>query len=367
MKEHSVGKTISQILILGVLAFVTYYLIMRDKDFGDVWQVVVNTNKLWIIACVAVMTIYVFCGGWCIRVLMKARQRVVSIPRCFKYSLIEFYFSALTPSSTGGQPMQLFYMNRDGFPISDSSVVLMAVTVLYKFAFLVITAILFLINIGFIGERIVHVLPLAIIGLVLNLLLIAFLLLVLYSKSLVNKLIRWAVRVGGKFHFIKDVDSALVKAEEKLAQYHECAGFFAEHRGLVLKTFGVLALQRIALLSIPFLIYKSFGLNEYNYFQVTAIQCLLNLCADMMPIPGAVGITESVFLMLFAPIFTEGKIATAVLLSRGFSFYLLLIAAGLYICIYQLIGIVRTGKNIKAEEKVAAIVNDTKDVYSEEE
>ena len=344
MREGRVRKTIIQIATLAALMFVTYYLIMRDKDFGQVWQVIASSSKIWFLVAAACMTLYIFCGGWAIRVLMKGRGKHVSIWQCFKYSFVEFYFSALTPSSSGGQPVQLIYMRKDGFGLSDSTVVLAAITALYKASFLIITAVLFLLNISFIAEPISSVWPLVIIGLVLNLGLIGILIMLLFSTKILGFFARKVISIGAKLHLVKDVEAKTKSFEKSLENYHECAKFFMENKLLVLKTLGVLALQRFSLLIIPYLVYRSFGLSGYTLLQILATQCLLNLCVEMMPLPGAVGISEAVFLMLFTPIFTEANVTTAVLLSRGISFYLMVIVAGIALMGISIAGIVRTNK-----------------------
>ena len=349
MKESRLRKTIGGVSVLAVLVFVTYYLIMRDKDLGSVWQVVVNSSKIWLVVSSAAMAVYVFCGGWAIKVLMKGRGKKVTILQCFKYSFIEFYFSALTPSSTGGQPAQFYYMEKDGLPASDSTVVLVAITVLYKGAFLVITAILFLLNTSYIAGPAERVWVLAVLGLLLNVGLITLLLLLLFSKNLINVIVRFFIRILARLHIVKNVVEKTEHYEKKLANYHKCASFFMKHKLVVLRAAGVLALQRLMLLFVPYLVYKSFGLSGYTMLQILATQALLNLCVDMMPLPGAVGISETVFLMLFTPIFTEAGITTAVLLSRGISFYLLLMVSGIVVIGIQIFGIVKGNKSQKTE------------------
>ena len=339
MKENRLKKTLIEIFTMAVLVFVTYYLIMRDQDFETVWQVIVQSSKFWLLIALLIMAGYVFCGGYAIKILMRGKGRPVSIFNCFKYSLVEIYFSSITPSNTGGQPMQLYYMKKDGYSVADSTAALMCITILYRASFLIITAVMFLFNAGFISERISSVWPLALLGLAVNIVLISALCIALFSKRLIRWLVNKSLRLLGRLHIVRDVKAKKASIDEKIEQYNNCAKLFIENKATTMKAFGVLALQRIALMSIPALIYLSFGLQEYTIFEIFAAQCLLNLCVDLMPLPGSVGISETVFLMLFAPIFTEANVTTAVLLSRGISFYLLLIVAALFVCACRVISI----------------------------
>ena len=324
-----------------MLMGVTFFLLFRDQDLGEVWKVVQDANGVWIWIAVFSMGLYVFCGGYSIRVLMMGRGSKVTIPQCFEYSFTEIFFSAITPSSTGGQPVQLRSMTKDGHPVSDSTGALIAITLLYKLSFLWLCGLFFLIEFRYVSATMRSIRWLAFLGLFLNVALISFLIIALFSRRLTNGLIRLAVRILGKLHFVKNVPEMMDRAQEKLEQYHECAQFFRRNPKQIMRTFGVLTVQRLAILIIPFCIYKSFGMTGQNLFHVMATQLIVNLCCDMMPIPGAMGISEAIFLSLFGPIFSERNLYPAVLLSRGISFYLLLVASGVAILLFRVIKAIR--------------------------
>ena len=43
----------------------------------------------------------------------------------FKYTLIGFFFSSITPAASGGQPMEIYYMSRDGLNVANSTLTLL--------------------------------------------------------------------------------------------------------------------------------------------------------------------------------------------------------------------------------------------------
>ncbi|MBO4288858.1 MAG: flippase-like domain-containing protein, partial [Lachnospiraceae bacterium] len=210
-----------------------------------------------------------------------------------------------------------------------------------KLSFLWLCGLFFLIEFRYVGATMRSVRALAFLGLVLNVALISFLIIALFSRRLTNALIRLSVRLLGKMHFVKNVPEMMDRAQEKLEQYHECAQFFRRNPRQIMKTFGVLTVQRLAILIIPFCIYKSFGMTGQTLFHVVATQLIVNLCCDMMPIPGAVGISEAIFLTLFGPIFSERNLYPAVLMSRGISFYFLLVASGVAIILFKVVKAIR--------------------------
>ena len=73
----------------------------------------------------------------------------VPIFSCIKYSFIGFFFSCITPSASGGQPAQMYYMNKDNVNIATSSLVLLIVTIAYKFVLVFIGVLLIIFQYSF--------------------------------------------------------------------------------------------------------------------------------------------------------------------------------------------------------------------------
>ena len=70
--------------------------------------------------------------------MMKTLGASVKMTHCALYSFVGFFFSCITPSASGGQPMQIFYMKKDKLPIPVTTLVLMIVTITYKAVLVVI-------------------------------------------------------------------------------------------------------------------------------------------------------------------------------------------------------------------------------------
>lgn len=71
---------------------------------------------------------------------------------CFLFSSVGFFFSCITPSASGGQPAQIYYMKKEKIPIPVSTLVLMIVTITYKLVLVVVGLWLVLFGQGFIHK-----------------------------------------------------------------------------------------------------------------------------------------------------------------------------------------------------------------------
>ena len=97
----------------------------------------------------------------------------------------------------------------------------------------------------------------------------------------------------------------------------------------------------MAMYSVPFLVYKGFGLGDFNVLEVIALQAVLYVAVSALPLPGALGVSESAFMILFRTMFPAGILSSAMVLSRGISFYLFVLVTGL--CVAGLVLIKRKG------------------------
>lgn len=80
--------------------------------------------------------------------------------------------------------------------------------------------------------------------------------------------------------------------------------------------------------SVVFWVYKSFGLSEFSFFSIISLQSILSIAVLSLPLPGAVGVSEGSFMILFKTLFPVSILTSAMILNRGISFYIFLIISG---------------------------------------
>ena len=170
----------------GVLLFLsalTVSAIFRGNDMGAVFQAMGSQKPLYLAAAIVTAVFFVSMEGIVFCYLFRSLDYKTSLPTYLKYAFVGFFYSGITPSATGGQPMQLYYMQKEGHKVSDSSVVLMTVAVIYKFVLVAIgVGILVLFHdplAGYLGKYIY----LYYLGLFLNTALVVFLLFIMISPK----------------------------------------------------------------------------------------------------------------------------------------------------------------------------------------
>lgn len=131
---------------------------------------------------------------------------------------------------------------------------------------------------------------------------------------------------------VRHPDAARKKLADWLEGFHGCARLMREHPLPVFKSFALVLLQRVLYLLIPWCVYVALGLHGASVWQLMGLQLLLSTSVEMLPLPGAVGASESGFLVLYNAVFGAQALYPAVMLSRGISYYLpLLVSAGVVV------------------------------------
>ena len=51
--------------------------------------------------------------------------------------------------------------------------------------------------------------------------------------------------------------------------------------------------------SITYLVYRAMGLSALGFIDVVALQSVISISVDMLPLPGGMGISEGLFLNIF--------------------------------------------------------------------
>ena len=245
------------------------------------------------------------------------------------------FFSSVTPSASGGQPMQIYYMHKDGISISHSSLALLMDLASFQFVTVTMAIIGYIRAHGVLANALGNIKYFVVLGIILNTLVLIFILTAIFSKRFITKVIELVCLFLTKIKY-KKVENFKKMATCQVNEYKESATYFKENKSTVIKVLLTTTVQITCLHSIPFWIYKGFDLSGYSLITVTLMQAVLFISVSALPLPGAVGVSESGFMIIYKTLFPANILSSAMLISRGISFYLLILVSGLIISITYL-------------------------------
>lgn len=332
MNEKSGGRLMFQAGIFVAVMILTFWCVFRNQDLGRTMRAVREMSGEFMAAAFFLAVLFVAAEGCMIWYLLRGIGEQTKLFRCISYSFIGFFFSGLTPSATGGQPMQLYYMKRDGHTLSASSVVLMTVAVIYKLVLVLIGAGIVLFwrapLKGYLGKYY----GLYFLGLFLNALLVAVLLMVMFSPGIIRGLFSRAEMLLVKLGIWKNSVERQDKVNGFLAGYQETVCFLKRHKGMIAIIIAGTFLQRFTVFVLTYVVYCGLGLSGTAMVDVVLVQASVYIAVDMLPVPGAQGITEAMFASVFAAIFTRRYLIVSMCITRGISFYAVMLIGLLIFC-----------------------------------
>ena len=334
---------LSAVLLMALLTL-TYRLVLKDYPLPSL-RAAIDLADNWLLGLALLCAAgYVLGEAACIHTLLRALGQRLSYRSTLAISAVGVYFSAITPSSSGGQPAQVYYLSKRGVPAAQGTVTLLVVTVVYKAVLLLVGLPLALLDgpIVFIGLPYFRVL--FVLGIVTNLVLITSCLLLMFSKKLVYRLTAWALRLMERLRLQKKSRQAREKLDRQLDEYHAAADFLRTHRRTVAGVAVYTVLQRLSVFSGAYCVYRAFGLRALNWLDVVAIQSAIALAVDSLPLPGAVGAAEGVFLGLYDSVYGPLLVVPALLLTRGAAYYVPALLCGAFTACYVLAGVLRRKK-----------------------
>jgi len=310
-------QIIRNIVFFILLIVITFVIIFDNFDFNKTINILLSTNKLYILIGLFCMFMYFVFEGLNIRNILNCLGNKVRVLQSIKLSMIGFFFSGITPAASGGQPMEIFFMNKEKIPVIHGTIAML----IHLICFQIVTIIL-----GFIGFAMNYDLYggfvwVFIVGVSLNTLALSVMLIGLLSYSFASKLGKLAIKIMKKLK-IKNIESKKEKIEASLIEFKNGSLFIKKHKNIFVKAIIFALLQVVFYHSIPFFVYKSFGLSDYNLIEILFVQAMLFVSVSSIPVPGAVGVSESVFLKVYLTIFGIENLASAMLVNRLSNFYL---------------------------------------------
>ena len=341
------------ILFIAVVAYLTVRLLFNNRELSEIMCELHRADKLWLaFGCVCT---FCFIAGESviIKYMLWLFKEKVPFLRCLKYSFIGFFYSYITPSSSGGQPAQMVYMKKDGIYYGYSSLIMLVVAVVYKAVLVLLGLFFYIFYHGYVVDHVGDYMWLVYVGFFLNLAYIALLLIVclkpLWSRKMAIKLINLLTRI----HLLnqKNNEKYIAKVTRIFDNYVKASKYISDNLRSLFTITWLTILQRLALFMLTWIVYRSYGLSGASFMEIVALQVMIGVAVEMLPLPGAAGITEACFIAFFTGVFSDELISPAILLNRGISFYAVIIIGGLVTLGTHLLNIKRYGKDTDKEKQ----------------
>lgn len=334
-RDMSVRKIVSLRMLRNIFFFVlligiTFFLLFKDQDMNELFNTIKSIDLFYLFISILLMLSVYLSESFNIKCILKSLgEKKISIFKALKFTWIGFFFSAITPAATGGQPVEIYYMNKEGISTANATMTMMLQLCGFQISVLLVSIFCVFINPSILSGGILWFF---ILGLVLNSIVLVFMFIGIFSKKITKKIINFFIGILKKLK-IKNLDKKKKKIEQGLSQYNDSAVFIKNHKEEFFKSVIRVFIQVLLLHSIPYFIYRAFGLSGYTYIEVLSIQAVLYIMVCSIPLPGSIGISEMLFLKLFGGVFGELILSSAMLVNRFVSFYFYILVSAIVVII----------------------------------
>ncbi len=343
-KKSGIGKKILLVVLAGLVINVAMGLV---SDFRTI-AAAIATAGLWDLAAPFVCGLAVFfIDSLRFRLIFRQFRVRLSFGDAFYSNFIGFFFAGITPSSTGGQPFQIYHFKRLGLDSTVATNIVFSRLVVASLSQILIVSAVAVMGKGFslfeipgVGGYILGF------GLVVSLCIFALLVVVLAKPSLLGHLALWIdrSRLGRRI-------GRLVKNErwaERFSVWSFGLGdsfkqLWSNRIAFVFADLGLQCADQVLWSLGLYVPFRSLTGAELPFLSFVFAFNLCGLVSSFVPTPGAMGSIEASYAIVLGGFAAKaGAVPSAIMIWRFGAYYLFLLLTGLvYACIHP-------GKNVYA-------------------
>lgn len=329
-------KKLLSVLVIIASVVVVCMIAFNGNELENAWQVLFTLDLRWFLAALGAWFCYLFFDAMCYHVFFHMQGYRTPLASSLYYAIIGFFYSGITPGATGGQPMQVYEMNKRCIPVGVGTSAISVRFLMNQFVMVVMSLILIFTNRSFVAEQLGGVRLIYIAGLSINFIVIPLVLLVVIHKTLIIRICGWFIRLLAKLKLIKDPDSSVEKVTKTLIAYRTSFIDLCKKPLQIILQLIISILSMSGIFMVTYFVYRAFGLHDTPWVQILTVSALLFVSASYMPLPGGSGAQEGGFMVFFRGIFPAGKLGLALLVWRFITYYLFLLIGPLVLIVDSL-------------------------------
>lgn len=320
------------LIICGIAFIVMMVFLFFVDDPKVIWEAIRSSKPVFLAGVVMCTLVYWLIESWILHLVTKEVKPGHKFKNSFTTSMIGQYFNCITPFASGGQPIQAYYMVKFGVPLGSALTALLSKFIIYQSVLTVYSAVILIFRLSYVIETNALMLPLVLLGFVVNTAVIAGLLMLAFFRKPTTKIVHFTIRLLGKLRIVKNVDEKIKYMDDEMEMYYENFRFIKKRPILLLKMCLYTIIQLTVSFGTSFVIYLAFGLEGWDFLTIISCQAFVSMVSAFVPLPGALGAAEGSYVLFYGQIFGE-YVGLSTVIWRLLTFYLAIVA-GMAVSIY---------------------------------
>lgn len=321
-----VSLLLTGVILLGV--------VVGNRGVGGLLARWRSLDARWTAAAAVCMLVYWLLESVSLHMLTGCVYRGVPFCASMRTAMVGQLYSALTPFSSGGQPVQLIYMQRDGLDTGGGASVLTVKSIVYQVGVMLVALVAVVSGYSLFKDQVPGFWWITALGFGINLMVTVGMLLLAISPHATRRVYRFIVKLLAMIRLVQNVDAAMAKAQAQFDIYHQSTQRYEKKRGVLACSILVTLAQLILLYLVPYAIYRAFGYGVPGVMlRIVAAVAFVSMVSAFVPLPGGAGGAEGSFLLFFGLFFLPNDLLVALLLWRLVTYYSCMVVGALVVLI----------------------------------
>src|SRR5699024_9809158 len=157
-------------------------------DLENAWEALFTLDPWWLLGAAGCWFAYLFFDALGYHYFLRKQGYGVKLSFALYISLMGFYYSNITPGASGGQPMQIYYMNKKGVPIGIGTSGISMKFIANQLMTVLMASALWICNSAFVDRQLAGARWVVVIGWLINFAAVPLILLVAFHRPLVQRI-----------------------------------------------------------------------------------------------------------------------------------------------------------------------------------
>ena len=331
MKKYKIN-----IILLVLVSFLVIFFSLKD-NFTEAMDYLVHVDFLWIVLALILMVFNIIFQSMSQFRFLREVKEDYKFSSCVKLMMMAMFFNAITPFSSGGQPFEMYILNKEGIKVSDSANALLQNFITYQFA------LIFIGTVAIIANKVFGIFPegnvlknVVLVGYNINVIVMSLIIFFSRAKKMNTKLFSKIFDFIFHFKFIKNREEKRLKAEKTLDDFYNSTAVMKNNFKNTVFSFFYNLCSLLCLYFVPLFVF--FALREYNSINVIRSLVLSGytfLIGSFVPIPGAAGGLEYGYMDFFGVFVSGGILSASMLVWRLITYYFGMLVGGITLVTYR--------------------------------
>lgn len=311
---NTLKKNLFGYITIAICAGIMVYFVSATGGFGELWKLITESRLRWIFAALAAAVMVWMMEAASFHTISTHIYRGWRFSYSFSSAMVGLLYCAITPFSTGGQPMQIYSLHKKGMTTGAASAIVAVRSLVYQVALVVFSLVMIVLRLSYFADNVTGFTVLLLIGLACNLVYVSFLIILMISPKTTDKIVQWGVRLFAALRLCRDPEGRYDKIHAQLALFHQNITLLGRSVKMYALSFVFSFAQFVFQCLIPYFLYvavfydKTIFVKE-DILTVMAAQAFVLMVSYFIPTPGAAGGAEVSYMGFFGTFYQKILVA----------------------------------------------------------